>query len=481
MPFSGLALLTRPQLSEWGGLLMNANHYDVIIIGAGPAGIFAAREISQSSSLQVLLLEKGQDVDKRKCPIDKGDKNCLDCRVCSIMCGWGGAGAFSDGKLTLTTHFGGWLDEYIGTEKLQAMIKYVDSVYVANGAPDRVFGGNEEDFRDLSHRLARAGLKLLPAQIRHMGTDNNLRVLSNLRAGLDNKITIKTNEPVQDILLENSRVQGVSTAQNRYYAPRIICAPGRDGAQWFTEQAAKLKLPLRNNQVDLGLRVEVPAITMQEYTDKIYEPKIIFNTREFDDMVRTFCVNPNGYVVMENTNGLITVNGHSYASRQSDNTNFALLLSQQFTEPFDQPILYGRYIASLANMLSGGIMVQRYGDLKRGRRSTPSRLQRGMLDPTLPAAVPGDLSLVLPHRYMVGIKECLEAMNLEMPGVASDHTLLYGIEAKFYSARPQLSDTLQTTIEGLWAVGDGAGVTRSLIQASVSGVIAAQDILQHTT
>jgi len=468
-------------MPQWigGAGLTKKNSYDAIIIGAGPAGIFAARELSRSGSIRVLLLEKGLEVDKRKCPIGIGGQNCRNCKICSIMSGWGGAGAFSDGKLTLTTHFGGWLNEYIGIDELEALIKYVDSIYVAHGAPDKLFGTNEEDFRQLSNRLARAGLRLLPAQIRHMGTDNNLQVLKNLRTSLPKNVTVRTNEAVQDILVENNRVNGVQTAKNIYYASRIICAPGRDGAQWFTQQAARLSLPLHNNQIDLGLRIEVPAVTLQEITDKIYEPKIIFNTALFDDVVRTFCVNPNGHVVMENTNGLITVNGHSYAQSQSNNTNFALLLSQQFTEPFDQPILYGRYIASLANMLSGGIMVQRYGDLKRGRRSTPSRLQKSIVEPTLRGAVPGDLSLVLPHRYMVGIAECLEALNLEFPGIASDSTLLYGVEAKFYSARPQLNNSLQTDIEGLWAVGDGAGVTRGLIQASVSGVIAARSLLAN--
>lgn len=457
------------------------NSYDVIIIGAGPAGIFAARELGQAKTLKVLLLEKGQEVDKRKCPIGLGNAQCLNCRICSVMSGWGGAGAFSDGKLTLTTHFGGWLNEYMDAERLQALINYVDSIYVANGAPQKLFGSDEEDFRQLSRRLTRAGLKLLPAQIRHMGTDNNLKVLTNLRKSLAASTTVKTNEAVKDILVEDNRVTGVQTSKGIYYAPMIICAPGRDGAQWFTEQAGRLKMSLRNNQIDLGLRIEVPAITLQEITDKIYEPKIIFNTREFDDMVRTFCVNPYGHVVMENTNGLITVNGHSYANSRTENTNFALLLSQQFTEPFDQPIQYGRYIASLANMLSGGIMIQRYGDLKRGRRSTPSRINKSIVTPTLTAAVPGDLSLVLPHRYMVGIIECLEALDQEFQGVASDSTLLYGVEAKFYSARPQLTDNLRTTIDGLWAVGDGAGVTRGLIQASVSGIIAARDIIGLTS
>lgn len=453
-------------------------HYDVIIIGAGPAGIFAAREISLHSSSKVLLLEKGKTVDKRFCPINDGASTCLNCKPCSIMTGWGGAGAFSDGKLTLTTEFGGWLDSYIGKENLSRLINYVDNIYVENGAPDKIYGQNEENFEILRQRAALANLKLLPANIRHMGTDNTLKVLQNMKDDLDERISIKTSEAVEDILVEHAQVVGVKTKYDTYYAPQIICAPGRDGAQWFSEQAGKIGLPLSNNQVDLGVRVELPAVTLQEFSDKIYEPKIVYNTKEFDDLVRTFCVNPNGHVVMENTNGIITVNGHSFAESKSNNSNFALLLSQEFTEPFNQPILYGRYIASLANMLSGGIIVQRYGDLKRGRRSTNSRISKGMVEPTLKAAVPGDLSLVLPHRYMVGIRECLEALDMAIPGVASDHTLLYGIEAKFYSARPQLNNNLKTCcIEGLWACGDGAGVTRGLIQASVSGVIAARDIL----
>ncbi len=452
-------------------------NYDVIIIGAGPAGIFAALEISSKSTLKVLLLEKGRSVDQRRCLI--GDKSdvCVNCQPCSIMCGWGGAGAFSDGKLTLTTEFGGWLQDYIGKERLQSLIEYADSIYVKYGAPDRVFGQNSSVIEDLRMRSARAGLKLVPARIRHMGTENTIKILKNIHDDLKSRLTIQTTEVVEEIIAVNGSVKGVKTSIETYYAPMVIAAPGRDGAQWFAEQSKSLGINMRNNQVDIGVRVEVPAVTMQEYTDNIWEPKIIFNTREFDDVVRTFCVNPNGHVVMENTNGIITVNGHSFAESKSSNTNFALLMSQEFTQPFNRPILYGRRIASLANMLSASIIVQRYGDLKRGRRSTPSRLAKGLVEPTLKGAVPGDLSLVLPHRFMVGIKECLEALDRAMPGIASDHTLLYGIEAKFYSARPSLSNTLQTDIKGLWAVGDGAGVTRGLIQASASGVIAAEDIL----
>jgi len=456
------------------------NNFDVIIIGAGPAGIFAALEISEKSSLKVLILEKGKTVDKRKCPIGDTTDTCAHCKPCAIMSGWGGAGAFSDGKLTLTTEFGGWLSDYIDKEKLHSFIDYADSIYVKFGAPDRVFGQDNQVIENLKLRSARAGLKLLPACIRHIGTENTIKILQNIYDNLKHRQLIKTSEAVEEILVQNGMVQGVKTSQGTYYAPLIIAAPGRDGAQWFAEQARLLEIPMHNNQVDIGVRVELPAVTMQEYTDKIWEPKLIFNTREFDDIVRTFCVNPNGYVVMENTNGIITVNGHSYAEGRSSNTNFALLMSQEFTEPFDRPILYGRRISSLANMISGSIIVQRYGDLKRGRRSTPARLSKGLVEPTLKGAVPGDLSLVLPHRFMVGIKECLEALDKAMPGVASDHTLLYGIEAKFYSGRPSLNNSLQTNIEGLWAIGDGAGVTRGLIQASVSGIIAARDIISKT-
>jgi hypothetical protein len=453
------------------------NHFDVIIVGAGPAGIFSAIEISKNSSLRILLLEKGKNVEQRKCPIGNTTTTCLNCQPCSIMCGWGGAGAFSDGKLTLTTEFGGWLDRYMEKESLQSYIDYVDKIYVYYGAPDRIFGEDAEEFEELRLKFARYNLKLIPARIRHMGTENTIKVLKNIRRDIDKKLTIKTSEIVEDIIVSDQQVKGVKTKKAVYYASRVILAPGRDGAEWFSDQAKKLNIPVRNNQVDIGLRIELPAVTMQEITDKIWEPKIVFNTCEFDDIVRTFCVNPNGHVVMENTNGIITVNGHSYANSKSNNTNFALLLSQEFTEPFDKPILYGRCIASLANMLSGSLIVQRYGDLKRGRRSTPNRIKKGTVEPTLKGAVPGDLSLVLPHRYMVGIRECLETLDLAIPGIASEHNLLYGIEAKFYSARPQLNNSLQTDIEGLWAIGDGAGVTRGLIQASVSGIIAARDVL----
>jgi hypothetical protein len=452
-------------------------HYDVIIIGAGPAGIFTALELSRNSGLKILLLEKGKKVQQRHCLISGEIGACQSCPVCSIMSGWGGAGAFSDGKLTLTSDFGGWLADYIGKSRLDELIAYVDEIYVKYGAPARVFGQDDVKSREIAMNVASAGLKLVPARIRHMGTDNTKVVLEAMYHYLEPRVEIRTGLAVEKIVTEGDRVVGISTAAGDFFAPYVVAAPGREGAQWFTRQARELNLSMHNNQVDIGVRVEVPEVVLREVTTSVWEPKMLFNTKTFDDMVRTFCVNPNGYVVMENTNGVITVNGHSYANSQSGLTNFALLVSQEFTEPFDKPILYGRCIASLANMLSGGIIVQRYGDLKRGRRSTPERLARGLVSPTLKGAVPGDLSLVLPHRYLIGIMECLEAMEKVFPGTAADHNLLYGVEAKFYSARPRLDARLQTPLRGLWAIGDGAGVTRGLIQASVSGVVAARAIL----
>jgi uncharacterized FAD-dependent dehydrogenase len=456
---------------------MERQSFDVIIVGAGPAGIFCAMELVKNGADHILVLEKGKDVTERKCPISSDHKACLQCKTCSIMCGWGGAGAFSDGKLTLTTEFGGWLHNYIGKEKLNDLIDYVDAIYVRHGAPNRVFGDSDDYIENLTLQAAKANLKLIPARIRHMGTDNTHSVLKSFRGSLNGKVTVRQNESVSSVIMENGRLEGVKTRKAEYHAPVVVLAPGRYGAEWFVGEAKRLHLALKNNQVDIGVRVEVPAVALDEITDKIWEPKIVYCSREFDDQIRTFCMNPHGEVVMENTNGLITVNGHSWAERQSPYTNFALLVSQEFTEPFNEPIVYGRYIASLANMLSGGVIVQRYGDLKKGRRSTPARIDKGIVSPTLKGAIPGDLSLVLPHRYMVGIKESLEALNALAPGIASDHTLLYGIEVKFYSARPELNTGLETIIPGLYAIGDGAGVTRGLIQASVSGVVAARHIL----
>jgi uncharacterized FAD-dependent dehydrogenase len=455
--------------------------YDVIIVGAGPAGIFSALELYKSNpNLNVLMLEKGNDIDKRTCPVAEYQQSCANCKSCSITSGFGGAGAFSDGKLTLTTEFGGRLGDYIGEEKLSELIDYIDKIYLEFGATDKVFGDNiDKEVELLKRQAAAAELMLIPARIRHLGTEQCYKILQRIRTWLDDKVDIKTNCPVEDILVENGEYKAVRTKDGTIYESKyIIVAPGRDGADWFSQQAIKLNIPNEVNPVDIGVRVEVPAEVMNHITDIVYESKFIFYSRQFDDRVRTFCMNPNGAVVVENSEGLMIVNGHSYQDIKTQNTNFALLVSKNFTEPFKEPLKYGKYIANLANMLGGGVIVQRLGDLQDGRRSTESRIERGLVKPTLADATPGDLSLVLPHRYLVSLLEMLEALDKVAPGVNSRHTLLYGVEVKFYSNRVQLDSQLRTNIDNMWAIGDGAGITRGLAQASVAGVVAARSVLK---
>lgn len=453
--------------------------YDVVIIGAGPAGIFAALELVAQNRLRVLLLEKGRDISQRSCP-RQGQDRCHNCSSCSIVSGWGGAGAFSDGKLTLTTEFGGWLDQYQGRSRVQELINYVDGIYCHFGAPDKVYGTDQEEIREIQRQAARADLALIPARIRHLGTEKCYEILQAMRDYLGERVEIRTRTKVAHILVEEGRVAGVETAQGeRIPCKYVIAAPGRDGSQWFAQEAARLGLPTRVNPVDIGVRVELPAVVMEHLTDVIYESKFVFYSKSFDDRVRTFCMNPYGEVVVENNSGLLTVNGHSYAEKKTNNTNFALLVSKTFTEPFKEPIAYGKYVASLANLLGGGVIVQRLGDLLSGRRSTAERIRRGMVEPTLKDATPGDLSLVLPYRHLVSILEMLEALDVVAPGVNSRHTLLYGIEVKFYSSCLDLSQVLETQLTNFFAVGDGAGVTRGLAQASAAGVIAAREILRR--
>jgi uncharacterized protein len=454
-----------------------ANRYDVIIVGGGPAGIFAAYELLCQGEHKILMLEKGNDISKRECPIKKDGLQCRHCKPCSIVCGWGGAGAFSDGKLTLTPDFGGVLEDYRQREEVRELIHYVDEVYLSFGATTTLFGSDAEGIKEIQRRAATADLSLIPARVRHLGTEKCYEILSRMRAYLEGKITIMTNTPVQEILVHQGKVQGVRTEKGQEYEGEyVILGPGREGAEWFYKEAARLGLKGVNNPVDIGIRVEVPAVIMEEITSKIYESKLIYYSRSFDDRVRTFCMNPYGEVVIENNQGLITVNGHSYAEKTTENTNFALLVSKTFTEPFNEPITYGRYIASLANMLGGGVLVQRLGDLLAGRRSTEERMKRGLVRPTLHNATPGDLSLVLPYRHLLSLLEMLEALDKIAPGVNSRHTLLYGVEVKFYSFRLNLSRDLETPIKNFFAVGDGAGITRGLAQASASGVIAARKI-----
>ncbi len=456
------------------------SEYDVIIVGSGPAGIFSAMELVMRSNARVLMIDKGSPLEKRKCKTQKEYGRCLRCEPCAITCGWGGAGAFSDGKLTLTSDFGGLLGEYVGHEVAASLISEVDQRYLSYGAVDEIYGTDTESIKNIERLSASAGLSLIPARIRHLGTENCYRVLKKMHEALKDRIDIKMNTIVEEIICHGDTANGVKLASGEtFQAKFVICAPGRVGADWIFMQAKKLGLKGINNPVDIGVRVEVPAVIMEELTAKIYESKLVYFTSKFDDRIRTFCMNPYGVVVTENNEGLLTVNGHSFANTKTANTNFALLVSKTFTEPFSEPIRYGRYIASLANMLGDGVIVQRLGDLLTGRRSTHERIKRGLVRPTLQEATPGDLSLVLPYRYLLGIIEMLEAMDKLAPGVNSRHTLLYGVEVKFYSFRLNLSSQLETKIKNLFAVGDGAGITRGLIQSSATGLLAAREVVDR--
>jgi len=453
--------------------------WDVIIVGAGPAGIFAAIEFARKApGLSVLLLDKGRSLANRICPREGQVGGCLECSPCSITSGWGGAGAFSDGKLTLTTRFGGFLDEYLSPGHLQGLIDYIDGIWREFGAPDRLYGTDSEAISALVTRAARAGLDLVPGKIRHLGTENCPAILEGMYKYLSSRIEIRTGTRVERFLVEGGRIAGVELEGGRTERCKfLIAAPGREGAQWFAKEARRLGLSAENNPVDIGVRVEVPAVITDEITEKVWEPKIHYYSKSFDDLVRTFCVCPRGEVVTENSCGVVTVNGHSRSCSTSENTNFAILVSKTFTEPFKEPIEYGKYIASLANMLGGGVIVQRLGDLWEGRRSTEKRLSKSMVQPSLKEATPGDLTLVLPYRHIKNIMEMLEALDRLIPGVWSKSTLLYGVEVKFYSLRVKVNSRMETEIPGLYAVGDGAGVTRSLAQASASGVEAARSVI----
>ncbi|MEW5783598.1 MAG: NAD(P)/FAD-dependent oxidoreductase [Bacillota bacterium] len=459
---------------------MNNRKYDVIIIGAGPAGIFAALELSRRSKASILLLDKGASLEKRRCATQGEYGGCKRCHPCAITCGWGGAGAFSDGKLTLTPEFGGVLSEYLDSRTMEELICQVDETYLSFGASDTLFGSDTEAVKEMQRRAAAAALSLIPARIRHLGTENCYRVLKKMFRALEDRVDIETGTEVTEIISTGQRAAGVKLASGETVpADYIVCGPGRAGAEWIHRESARLGLRGVNNPVDIGVRVEVPAVLMEHLTSKVYESKLVYFSRSFDDRVRTFCMNPYGAVVTENNEGLVTVNGHSFAEKRTANTNFALLVSKTFTEPFSEPIRYGKYIASLANMLGDGVIIQRLGDLLMGRRSTAERIRRGLVQPTLTEATPGDLSLVLPYRHLLAIIEMLEALDKMAPGVNSRHTLLYGVEVKFYSYRLFLSNNLETAVANLFAVGDGAGVTRGLIQASASGVVASQEILKR--
>ena len=456
--------------------------YDVIIVGTGPAGIFSALELTKNNkntSLKILMLDKGPDLEKRRCPASRGF-GCVNCDPCTLLQGWGGAGAFSDGKLDLSTEVGGWLTDYITKEKLAEYITYTDTIYRNFGAPEHVYGTDPDKIDKIERKAAFAGLKLIHQKIRHMGTEQCANVLRNMRRALKDKVEIQTGVEVKNLLVKNDMVEGVETTKGeRVQGKYVIVAPGRSGAEWLKTEAQTLGLKTLNNPVDVGVRVEVLASVMEELTEALYEPKFVYFSKSFDDNVRTFCVCPRGEVITESYEGIITVNGQSYTERKTDNTNFAILVSTRFTEPFREPIAYGKYIARLTNLLSGGIIVQRLGDLEVGRRSTEERMNRSLVVPTLKNATPGDLSFVLPYRYLADIREMIQALDQVSPGLNSKDTLLYGAEVKFYTSRLELSNHLETRIHNMFTIGDGAGVTRGLIQASVSGIIAAREILKR--
>lgn len=453
--------------------------YNVAIIGAGPAGIFAALEITKlKPDWKVVLIEKGQRIEDRKCPLREGSAKCVNCKKCGLLCGWGGAGAFSDGKLTLTPDVGGHLVDYMPRIKAEELIEYSDKLYLEFGATEEVFGTDIKTFHEIERQAVLAELKLVHSPVRHLGTERSLDVLKAMQDYLDERITIINNVTADSLIVECEQVKGIKLSNgDTICSEYTIIAPGREGAHWLTNEFARHKIGMVNNAVDVGVRVELPAPVFEPLTSKLYESKLIYHSPTFGDEVRTFCMNPNGEVVQENYSGIATVNGHSYANFKTPNTNFALLVSEKFTEPFKEPIQYGQHIARLANMLGGGILVQRFGDLLDGRRSTPERIKSSVITPTLTCATPGDLSLVLPYRQLTSIKEMLFALDKIAPGAASRYTLLYGIEVKFYSARVKLTNELETEgVKNLFAIGDGAGVTRGLLQASASGVHAARTI-----
>ena len=463
--------------------------YDVVVVGAGPAGIFTCYELSlKMPNLKILMVDKGLNIFSRRCPIlekklnkcpenKKGVAGCYP--SCSITSGFGGAGAYSDGKFNITSEFGGWMTEYIGKDLVEDLINYVDKINLNHGATKKITDPTTKRVKEIEKRGLASGLKLLRAKVRHLGTEENLEILKSIYLYLDKKIDMIFKTKVTDILVENGYVKGVSLDGKRIYSNKVVVAPGRDGADWLKEICNKYDIPRLANHVDIGVRVETNDEIMEEINEHLYEGKFIFRS-SVGTSVRTFCSNPSGHVVVENHSGTMIVNGHSYRDKVlgSKNTNFALLVSHPFSEPFNQPNEFAKQVSRLANMLSnGGIIVQKYGDIKRGRRTTYKRLKEGFVTPTLKEAIPGDLGLVLPYNTMKSIIEMIEVLDNITPGIASDHTLFYGVESKFYSARPKVNEYFESPIKGLYFGGDGAGITRGLAQAGANGVWIARHII----
>ncbi len=459
-----------------------ANKYDVIIIGAGLAGIFAGYElVSTRPELKVAILEQGAAIERRSCPIvSKKTDVCINCPSCDIMRGFGGAGAFSDGKFNFTTEFGGWLNDYLPAGKVMELIEYVDSVNQKFGATSEYHSTFSVEADEIRRKALGYDLHLLDARCKHLGTERNREILTAQSAWLEERLDLICGLKVENINPIAADGYLLETNKGEYECTYLIVAPGRSGAEWFSNQCNRLNLTLLNNQVDIGVRVELPALVFKSITDVVYEAKLLYRTKQYKDAVRTFCMNPYGQVVTENTDGIITVNGHSYTDPRlhSENTNFALLVSNSFTSPFREPYRYGKHIAALSNMLGGGVIMQRFGDLLDGRRSNSHRMAQSFVKPTL-AATPGDLSLVLPKRHLDNIIEMIQVLDKLAPGTANHDTLLYGVEVKFYSARLNLTPELETELPNMFAAGDGAGITRGLSQAGASGVHAARSILRR--
>jgi len=466
--------------------------YDVIIVGAGPAGISTAYELfKKNAKLRVALIDKGLDIYARTCPIlehkiDKcptrldGTSGCSP--ACSITNGFGGAGAYSDGKFNITHEFGGWMTDYLPNSKVEELIEYVDKINLEHGATPEITDPTTEKVREIEKRGYAVGLKLLRAKVRHLGTEQNLKILKSIYESMKDHVDYLFKTEVKDIIVENAAVKGVILENgDALYANQIFIAPGRDGSTWLKDMMNKLNIPMKNLQVDIGVRVECSDIVMEEINEHLYEGKFIYRT-SVGTTVRTFCSNPSGHVVVENHSGTMLANGHAYKNPElgSTNTNFALLVSHTFEEPFNQPNEFAHEVSRLANKLShGSIIVQKYGDILKGRRTTEKRLSEGFIEPTLKEAVPGDLGLALPYNTMKSLIEMTEALDHVTPGIAAEHTLFYGVEAKFYSARPEVNDKFETKIKGLFVGGDGAGMTRGLAQAGASGVWVARKILKR--
>ena len=454
-------------------------NYDVIIIGAGPGGIFSAFELTRlNPELKVAVFEAGHELSKRKCPIDgEKIKSCIGCKSCSIMSGFGGAGAFSDGKYNITNDFGGTLYEYIGKQKALDLMKYVDEINMRYGGKGtKLYSTAGSKFKTL---CIQNNLHLLDASVRHLGTDINYVVLENMYADLKEKVTFFFDTPVVSVKALEQGYE-VVCKDAAYTCKECVISVGRSGSKWMEQVCNELEIPTESSRVDIGVRVELPAVVFAHLTDELYESKIVYRTEKYGDKVRTFCMNPKGAVVNENTNGIITVNGHSYEdpAKQTENTNFALLVAKHFSEPFKDSNGYGESIARLSNMLGGGVIVQRFGDLIQGRRSTTSRIEEAFITPTL-SATPGDLSLVLPKRILDGIIEMIYVLDKVAPGTANDDTLLYGVEVKFYNMEVAVNEKLESRYKGLYIIGDGSGITHSLSHASASGVHVARNIVEN--